>query len=584
MDMKLSDKITLVEEKTDPGFGFDPICSGGIDVFRASLQKTGTEDGQYPEMTFHTDNGGAYSVWSPLHRDKRALFPDWRQDLRFDTRANEGFPLLQFLDKKGNNLCLFAVTDFVSELRIKGGVDERSGKISVSAVIRRSDLSDYSTGIYFDTRRIPYYEAIADYHRYLHTLGISAANVPDIARRRTYSTWYAFQKSITQDKVYGQCLLAKDYGMNTVIIDDGWQTPVSSSRENAYITAGDWEPCPAKFPDMKGLIHDLHGKGMKVLLWIAVPFIGRQSRCFDFFNGRFLRKRRDDGSVMIADPRYADIRKWYTELLTDRMTRWEPDGFKLDFIDDFFLTEDSPAVCGAMDIPVLGEAVTALLCEVTSALRKINPDVLIEYRQKYIGPAMQSSGNLFRVEDCAYGAMFNRINGIDLRLAAPHSAIHSDMLMWDYEASAEEAADQLSALLFIVPQVSMLFDRLPDEHGKMLKFYLDYIDSNSGVLQYGNLVPLHPEAFYPVIYAEKDGRVIAGLYSAHSFRVPAGTESLDIVNAAGSETVYIDFADTDLTGRNYVIFNCMGEPVGSGTVRAPLQSFTVPHNGIIMIQ
>lgn len=582
--MKLTDNIKTVDGKTDSRFNFAVISDdNGVEVISVTVDGNEAAAEKYPEMTFHTDNGDAYSVWSPMHQYKRALYPDWRRDFRFDTGANNGIPLMQFLDKKGNNICLFAVADFVSQLNLKGGIDERSGKISVSVTVKRTDLANYGTEIYFDRRRIPYYEAVADYHKYLQKLGFSAAPVPDFARRRTYSTWYAFQKGITQDEVYKQCMLAKEYGMNTVIIDDGWQTPVNTQHENAYITAGDWEPYTPKFPDMKGLVENLHAKGMKVVLWIATPYIGSESKCFRFFNGRFLGKNRADGTVMVADPRYADIRKWYVDLLTDRMVRWKLDGFKLDFINNFTLTDESRTDFENMDYPVLGEAVTALLDEITSALRKINPDVMIEYRQTYIGPAMQKSGNLFRVEDCAYGAMFNRINGIDLRLAAPHSAIHSDMLMWDYEASAEAAADQLSALLFITPQISMFFDKLPEEHRKVLKFYLDYIDSNTAVLQYGKMVPLNPEAFYPVVYAENNGKVIAGLYCANSFRVPDGAKSLDIVNAAGSEYVYIDFADNDFSSKEYVIYNCMGDVVGGGVIKAALQSFNVPHNGIIMI-
>lgn len=583
--MKNSDNIIIVKDKTDSCFRFSSISDdNGVEIFKVTVENNELSDGNYPEMTFHTDNGDTYSVWSPLHQYKRSLYPSWRWDYRFDTRANEGIPLMQFIDKKGNNICLFAVADFISDLYLKGGIDERSGKISVSVTLKRSDISNYNTEIYFDKRRIPYHEAISDYHKYLKKLGFTSAPVPDVARRRTYSTWYAFQKGITQDDVYRQCMLAKEYGMNTVIIDDGWQTPINTSYENAYITAGDWEPYTKKFPDMRGLVESLHSQNMKVMLWIATPFIGIESKYYSFFNGRFLGKNRDDGTVLVADPRYADIRKWYVDLLTDRMTRWNLDGFKLDFIDNFTLTKESNTDYENMDYPLLGEAVTALLCEITSALRKINPDVLIEYRQKYIGPSMQKSGNLFRVEDCAYGAMFNRINGIDLRLSAPFSAIHSDMLMWDYEASPEAAADQLSALLFIVPQISMLFDKLPDEHKKVLKFYLDFIDDNIDVLQYGNIVPLNPEAFYPVIYAEKEGRVIAGLYSANSFKVPDGTSNLNIVNASGAENVYVDFAGNNFNGREYVIYNCMGDTVGGGLITASLQSFDVPHNGILAIK
>lgn len=581
--MKNTDIIKIVTEKTDSCFVFgNCTVNNEIATFDLNVDNSLIGSDKCKKMSFRTDNGDTYSVWSPLHCFKRSLYPSWRWDFSFDTCANEGIPLMQFIDKKGNNICLFAILDFTSALQLSGGIDERSGKIEVSVTVKL--LKDnYSSVIYFDKRNIPYYDAISEYNTFLREQGYLTAYVPDQARRRTYSSWYAFQRDISQQKLYEQCLLAKEYGMNTVIIDDGWQTPVISQRENAYITAGDWETYTPKFPDIRGLVDSLHKQDMKVILWVATPFIGSESKHFDFFNGRFLYNNRDDGTVMVADPRYADIRKWYVDFLTDRMKKWTLDGFKLDFIDCFRLTDESSTDYENMDYPDLGEAITVLLDEITSALRAINPDVMIEYRQKYIGPSMQKSGNLFRVEDCAYGAMFNRINGIDLRLAAPQSAIHSDMLMWDYEASVEGAADQLSALLFIVPQISMLFDKLPEEHRKVLKFYLDFIDDNIDVLQYGKLVPLNPEAFYPVIYAQRDGKVIAGLYSANSFKVPDNTEKLFVVNASGNSVVYVDCGNNQFVGREYIIRNCMGEIVETGNINNVLEAFNVPHNGIIFV-
>lgn len=332
---------------------------------------------------------------------------------------------------------------------------------------------------------------------------------------------------------------------------------------------------------MKAFTDKLHNEGMKVVLWIATPFIGSESKEFDFFRGKLLKKNRADGTVMIADPRFADVRRWYADMLSERMKSWDLDGFKLDFIDCFSLCEKSPCDYENMDYPVLGEAITALLDGITASLREIKPDVMIEYRQAYIGPSMQKSGNMFRVDDCAYGAKYNRVNGIDLRLIAPDSAIHSDMLMWDYEASVEAAADQLSALLFIVPQVSVLFDKLNDEHKRMLSFYLDFIDENRDVLQHGKLVPLYPEADYSVVYAQQNEKVIAALYSANSFEVPEPAEEFAVVNASGNEKVYIEVPE-HLLGRAYGICNCMGEETAKGIITNPVNSYRIPQNGMLI--
>jgi len=586
-EMKLEKTLNIQKDLTDSRFVFsDYNESNEIATVKISTNQSEKYSGD-ADMVFRMDDGDVYSVWAPLHQYKRALFPDWRTDFSFRTAANFGFPIMQFLDKKGNNICFFALVDFTSELQLKGGVNEGSSKLSVTVTVkdcRPSYFDDYEAIAYCDNRNIPYYEAIADYQKYLLSLGHTPAPVPDSGHRRTYSSWYALQKNITQKKLLEQCKYAKQYGMDTVILDDGWQTPIYDIIQNGDKTAGDWEPYLPKFPDMKGLADDLHNMGMKLILWIGTTMIGCDSKYFDFFNGRFLYKKFEDGTVRMADPRYKDIREWYVDFLTDRMKRWNLDGFKLDFLDAFWTTEESRTDYENMDYPNIGEAVAVMMNEVSDSLRKINPDLLLEYRQSYIGPAMQKTGNLFRVEDCAYGSMFNRINGIDLRLSVPNSAVHSDMLMWDYDASAEGCADQLSNLLFIVPQISVRFDKLPEEHKKVLKFYLDFIDDNIDVLQHGKLVPLNPEAFYPVVYAQKDGKTIAGLYSSNMFTVPDNTDSLSVVNASGKEKIYIDFDKNDFIGRNYVIYNCLGEIVANGTISAVLNSYDIPHNGIIILK
>lgn len=534
-------------------------------------------------LSFMTDNKNSYSVWSPLHCKDRCLYPGWRKELNISSDARFGLPLVQFSDKSGKNICTAALSDFTNPISISAGIDERSGKIEIKINFFNNiekPCREYNVFLFLNTNKIPFYEAINCFNDYRKSFGYVSAFVPEIARRRTYSSWYAFQKDIDETRLYEQCVLAKKFGMNTVIIDDGWQTPISDSNSNAYITCGDWEPYLPKFHDMEAFVKKLHIYGIKVVLWIATPFIGSESKEFGLFKGKLLRKNREDGTVMVADPRFADVRRWYVKMLSDRMKNWNLDGFKLDFIDCFTLCEDSSLNYDEMDYPVLGEAITVLLDEITTSLRQINPDVMIEFRQPYIGPNMQKSGNMFRVEDCAYGAKFNRINGIDLRLIAPDSAIHSDMLMWDYDADVEAAADQLSALLFIVPQVSMLLDKLNDEHKKMLSFYLDFIDENRDVLQHGVLVPLYPEADYSVVFAHKNNKVIAALYSANSFEVPDGTEEFAIVNASGNEKVYIEVHDS-IIGKKYIICNCMGEEISSGKIVTAVNSYHIPHNGIL---
>ena len=56
------------------------------------------------------------------------------------------------------------------------------------------------------------------------------------------------------------------------------------------------------------------------------------------------------------------------------------------------------------------------------------------------------------------------------------TAVHSDMVMWNYEESAECAAFQLTRVLFAVPQISVRSSMMNEKHSQMVKHYLALID------------------------------------------------------------------------------------------------------------
>ena len=113
----------------------------------------------------------------------------------------------------------------------------------------------------------------------------------------------------------------------------------------------------------------------------------------------------------------------------------------------------------------------------------------------------------------------------------------------------------------------------------MLKYYLDFIDDNRDILLGGHLVPLSPETFYSVVYAQKEREVIAALYTANSFTAPEDTGKLTVVNASGIEKIYVDL--NGCAAEKYEIKNCMGESVCSGRVSSDLAAYSVPHNGML---
>ena len=528
--------------------------------------------------------GDIYSCWTPGGRFNHGLYTSWRP-LDTNSRSASGAPEFALISKGGENRCTFAVSDAATPMRLTAGVEESTGDIHCTIELftsRVDEIMHYEALIRLDFSKAPYYKSITDVRKWWSELGYTPAQVPCDAKRAMFSSWYNFQKTITEESVFEQCVVAKRLGMNTVILDDGWQT---DEQHTGYTHCGDWVPAPSKFPDMRRFVDRLHAIGMKCILWYSVPFVGIYAENIHRFEGKYLRAKDGSRTVMCLDPRFPDVRSWLVETYESAVRDWDLDGLKLDFIDSFSLAEDSSTEYDKMDCPSLEAAVEKLLNEITDALRKIKPKIMIEFRQSYIGPIMQKYGNILRVGDCAGGSIINRVSSIDLRLLTDNgTAVHSDMLLWDLSAAPEGAADQLSNILFCVPQISIMPDKLPPEHEKMLKYYLEFMDSNRDVLLDGELVPLYPEANYAQVYARKGERLIAALYSDPMFFIPEGVQDITIVNALGTPEVYIG-CHKRFDGY-YTVRNCLGDlaEAANFTLDDSVLCIEVPHNGFLEIK
>ncbi len=544
---------------------------------------------QFPErirLWWFTPFNDTFSTWSPTCRTRRDVMPSW---CPVDTwsRSASGAPMFTLLAQNGENRCTFALSDAAVPARLTGGLEERNGmtNCTIELFVNPVDmLSHYEVLLRIDVTPCPYYEAIYGVRGWWHSLGYIAAPVPQAAQKTMFSSWYSFQKNITEETVLAQCRLAKDLGMDTLILDDGWQC---DDTVPGYSHCGDWQPVESKFPDMRRFIDRLHAMGMQCILWYSVPYMGAYAKNYERFRGKYLRSSGKD--VMVLDPRYADVRAWLVEIYVDALQKWDLDGFKLDFIDSFALSPESSTNYDDMDCPSLEAAVEKLLDEVKTALTQLKPDILIEFRQSYIGPVMQKYGNILRVGDCAGAALVNRVSSIDLRLLTgdptrhPTTAIHSDMLMWDYDATPEGAADQLAACLFCTPQISVMFDRLSPAHKKVLTCYMSFLDRYRDVLLHGTLRPLHPEANYAQVIAQKEDVTIAALYAAPLYKEPLAARTI-LVNATGEPVVYVQSAfPRTCTCR---IENCMGEVLRQERINLVpgVTPFVVPHNGFVYLE
>ena len=443
--------------------------------------------------------------------------------------------------------------------------------------VKVAPLCEYSAILRIDTRDIPYYDAIYDAVEWWENkCGYTPAYVPEHAKLPMNSLWYSYHQDLHADKIVAECELSKTLGMDTVIVDDGWQT---HDLGRGYVTCGDWEMTETKFPDMKDFVDRVHAIGMKVMLWYSVPFIGIEAKNYERFSSMLIEEATADKKVCVFDPRYKEVRDYLINIYANAVREWGLDGVKLDFIDSFVLKGRALEDDDRRDIQSLEDAIDRLMIDVHDALVAINPEIMIEFRQSYVGPAIRKYGNMLRVGDCPNDSLRNRHNIIDLRFTSGKSAVHSDMVMWHKEDTVESAALQLVSIIYGVPQISVRIAKLPEDHKKMLAHYLSFWREHRDVLLDGKLRAENPESSYSIACAEKDGRAIYTSYT--DTLIECGTYSEIIaVNSSRAKSLLIK----DAVGKSYRVLNCMGEELETGTVGGAIEQIAVPLAGMIFIK
>jgi alpha-galactosidase len=523
--------------------------------------------------------------WATGRQMNKTIHPDWSGGRLTASMFAREAPVSCLFGSGDGNVLTFAVSDALDTVLIGSGIREEDGLIYNDVTFfseRHPSLTEYGAELRIDRRAIPYWTALKEVGEWwARQPGYEPAPVPEPARQPVYSTWYSYHQSVDAAALLKEVAIAKRMGFDSIIVDDGWQT-LDSAR--GYAFTGDWQP--ERMPDMKGFVDACHALGVKVVLWYAVPFVGKNAKVAERFKDKSLRFE-DRLGAYVLDPRYPEVRRYLTDIYRRAIQDWGIDGFKLDFIERFAADEKTVLeATGGRNFASVNEATDRMMTDILAEMKKVKPDVMIEFRQPYIGPLIRKYGNMFRASDCPNSYLANRVKTTDLRLLSGDTAVHADMIMWHYGERVEIAAFQLLNVLFSVPQVSVRLAEIPKDHFEMVQFYTSYWRENRPVLLGGAFEARAPAANYPLLIARGGDKQIVGLYGEAVVtlddRAPA---KVDLVNAKNSEAVVLAAA-RDLGAYRYTIRDCQGRVVGSGDTRLEkgVRDFKVPVSGLLSLE
>ncbi len=517
--------------------------------------------------------------WYPANNGVGSLPNLWTEPMIFST--NYSIPIFVFFNELGENRLTISLNETLRKVEVSIGVHEESASM-IAVFSFPEGLSSEKLMVRIDGREQPFYQSVVDNRTWIYDQKeYQLLPYNEAAFKPVYSTWYSYHQDLTQASIEEQALDFKKYRLETLILDDGWQTEDNSRR---YAFAGDWEIAQSKFPTMADHVAKIKAQGIKYMVWVTLPYIGEQTEVFSRFEDKFLYFDAYQ-KAGILDPRYPDVRAYLVEKLVTLVRKLNLDGLKIDFVDSF--KEIDTKISADMDMMNLEESINILLAEITAICLADNPEFLVEFREDYYGPNMVQYCNIMRVKDCPNDFNKNRVGLTNIRLLAPSVAPHGDMLLFHLEDNLVSVALQFLNCLYGVVQLSVDLMKLNPEQATMIAFWSDYQMKNQNVLLHQDFVALNPHWGYNFLGAgSNDKRILTSYQTDQVIHLDKSVmaKQVDIVNATLSDYLIIA-TDDFLEEVAFEVLNLKGQKLDQGQLKlTAIQKIVVPACGLLVLK
>ena len=576
-----------IDCKDPGGWRFDVTATSpesGVEVVRVVAKCEGEAPPPKFSVKWFMSQRDIHHVWSA---DSTHYGIPWGKP--FCAELSSWMPLYSFLDANDHSRMTVSCSESCRKTEFRAPISEKKMGFDCSFsffTVPEAPMKEYTVEIRIDSRNVFYGDAIGDATDWMcRAAGISPMAVPESAFDPLYSTWYTFHQDVSDALVEEECALAAELGMRTLITDDGWQIdqPIGKRTEVGYMFCGDWK-AGRNFTDMAAHVRRVHALGFKYMLWYSVPFIGEKSANFSRFRGKLFPEENSCWGGWILDPRFPEVRDFLVNTYEKAVREWDLDGLKLDFIGRFKLKGEDPAIkdnYAGRDIKSIPLAVERLLTDVMARLKALKPDILIEFRQPYIGPCIRKFGNMIRATDCPLSMVENRTRIARLRLTSGKTAVHADMLEWRADETPESAARCIINSLFGVVQYSVRLKTLPELHRRMLAHWIRFSQEHREALLKGKFRPHYPASDYPLLEGESATERVFGVYQENLVvDVGAPDRQVVVVNGAFTDSVVLVLPSAPSRAE---AFDTFGSSVSLQSLQAGVNRVNLPKSGYLRL-
>ncbi len=572
---------------------------GAVDGYRLDLVVDGLV-----HLKVHREDGAEMDVdhlellvSTPLLNYSRIILPDTGRDFVFRDRSlylrsapsgvsapKSGFPFLTFLDQTGNVALAFGSVSFFRESRcfcVEPRISSRKAMVggadhTVMAMRLPSEGWQYGRTacieetVFIGERFPSWYHALREYAA--HCAAAYEVEYPKniAAWDSSWCTWTAWgSERMTTERLLANARIARDLGMRTIIIDDGWFGPgLDEDEGQGILNIGDYRPDPSKFADLRAAIKEMQAMGLRVLLWYAPTCVAPDSEAYQRLNKHLMAD--NDEPIMAPNGFYSlcpgnvEARAYVREEVQRMLTDYEPDGFKVDLYNTLPAT---PCVNGhPHDSASMVEGVQAMMRDLWEAALDVKPDCLLELKQDYGNVITAQYGTMVRAGDTAYDIDTNLWRCFFAQAYAP--VVHNDYLAVSTEEDPQTLAIMMIKMITAgVPTFSLDLEKQPAANLNTIRAWLQFY------AQYREELMCPREPLTPLLdiwrLGSADTAIVSVVFNAAEIPLPDGHD-IWLLNGTGRDCFYIrtdEAADYSVQAfdHNLKPGDSTGRRIGDGT-------------------
>jgi hypothetical protein len=371
-----------------------------------------------------------------------------------------------------------------------------------------------------------------------------------------YDAWYWAGDGVDDQLYRKTAKVASEVGMGLYLADSGWDTATGEYSKWLGGSTGNYSPTPDKFPNLQQTFDDIRAEDkLGIDLWLQPFAVGRQSTRYPITRNMHIQlpstlnaslgwsgtayapftlplgNNLEDVNIC---PRLARTATYLKNLFTDVATKYNPEGYWLDFIDGM------PTYCIAShnhSYDLFGDGFRHSLQTIKDTILTYNPRAIVHFRERYSNLNTKSFASVWQSGDSPDDFDRMRLNTIRLRPFSKGVVFAADEMYWpDGISDTQVAKFIMTSVMVGVPAFGSTLLYSPPSTIQMMKVWLGFYRANKLAIATGKF-SLFGQLQMPNHKIEGQGRTFAYIRNLDFSQFVAEGSTIFLMNATDGDEI-----------------------------------------------